>query len=297
MIAKLKKIFIFILEFIRNNVCYYKNVSEQDALNLLQFYCPSLVNSTCMCSNEIVHVYDLQIIVPAYKVEKYIKECIDSILNQKSRYSVLLVVINDGSPDKTRDILRQYKNCKHVRIVDQENRGLSGARNTGLKFIEARYVTFIDSDDMLMSGAIDSWMEAAYANDADIVEGGYVTFNDTTHVIRSYSHESLITNKWEGLLFGYSWGKVYRSELFKSICFPEKYWFEDTINAMIVYPLSKKNVLLDKIVYRYRLNSQGITATSVANAKILDTIYITKQILQDKENMNIPVTQEDYEFF
>ena len=106
----------------------------------------------------------------------------DSIVNQQTGYKFLVVVINDGSPDGSRAKLRKYEGLDDVVIIDQENRGHSGARNTGLKHIKAKYVTFVDSDDRMMPGAIEAMMKEAMKENADIVEGSYKTFyNDEEH--------------------------------------------------------------------------------------------------------------------
>lgn len=85
----------------------------------------------------------------------------DSIVNQQTKYKFLVIVINDGSPDSSREKLRKYEGLDNVVIIDQENKGFSGARNTGLKHIKAKYVTFVDSDDRMMPGAIEAMMEDA----------------------------------------------------------------------------------------------------------------------------------------
>lgn len=178
--------------------------------------------------------YDLQIIVPAYKVEKYIEDCVESVLSQNSRYNILLTIVNDGSPDGTRDILRKYEHLPNVEIIDQENKGFSGARNTGLKVIKGAYLAFLDSDDMLTPGSINALMDKMIENDADIVEGGYVTFRNNEEK-ECVTHKLTIGSQWLDVLSGYPWGKVYRASLFERLQFPEGYWFEDTMISFLVY--------------------------------------------------------------
>lgn len=212
----------------------------------------------CVCDNEITEEYDLQIIVPVYKVEQYIESCMDSIVNQRTKYKFLFVVINDGSPDGSREKLRRYEGLDNVVIIDQKNRGLSGARNTGLKHIKAKYVTFVDSGDRMMPGAIEAMMKEAMDQDADIVEGSYKTFyNDEEH--DGSRHEYAVTDQWIGRLFGYPWGKVIRSTKFEHICFPEGYWFEDTLFCFILYSMCTKMVTISDDVYLYRINPKGIS--------------------------------------
>ena len=77
--------------------------------------------------------YDLQIIIPAYNAEKYIEKCLNSILSQKTQYTYVITVINDGSTDETSQILSKYLDDEHVDIISQSNKGFSEARNRGLK--------------------------------------------------------------------------------------------------------------------------------------------------------------------
>ena len=100
--------------------------------------------------------YDVQIIIPVYNVEKYLKECLDSVFNQKTQYKFCVVAINDGSPDNSRKILAEYEKYPNLKIIDQDNKGFSGARNSGLKEIDAEYIMFLDSDDILYDGAIEA---------------------------------------------------------------------------------------------------------------------------------------------
>lgn len=106
----------------------------------------------------------------------------DSIINQQTKYRFLVIAVNDGSPDGSREILRKYERLANVIIIDQENKGLSDARNSGLKHIRAKYVSFVDSDDKMMPGAIEAMMDAAVKYEADIVEGSHKTFyNNEEH--------------------------------------------------------------------------------------------------------------------
>lgn len=236
-------------------------------------------------------------IVPAYKVEKYIEDCVDSILSQDTRYRIFLTIVNDGSPDRTREILRKYENLPNVEIIDQENKGLSGARNTALRVIRGTYLTFVDSDDQLLPGCIDAWLDKAFSTDADIVEGGYVHFVDNGQNSDIVRKQDSIGDKWLGVLFGFPWGKVYRASLFENLQFPEGYWFEDTLCSFLIYPQCKKIVTISDVVYRYRLNPNGITATCGGNPKVLDTLLITIQLLEEAKLLGLGADEQLYDMF
>lgn len=251
---------------------------------------------SCVCDNKVTEEYDLQIIVPVYKVEQYIEGCMDSIINQQTKYRFLVVAVNDGSPDGSREKLRKYETLDNVVIIDQENRGLSGARNTGLKRIRAKYVTFVDSDDRMMPGAIDAMMKEAMNQDADIVEGSYKTFyNGEEH--QGCRHEYTVTRQWQGKLFGFPWGKVIRLTKFQSLCFPEGYWFEDTLFCFILYSMCNKMVTIPDDVYLYLINPKGITSTSHGNPKVIDSLLVTLQLLEDAQKLGLPMTGPLYDMF
>lgn len=89
----------------------------------------------------------ISIIIPVYNVEKYIEECLISVLNQTMK-EIEIICINDGSTDNSLKILNNYKNKnENIRIVNQENSGLSNARNVGLSLAKGEYIFFLDSDD------------------------------------------------------------------------------------------------------------------------------------------------------
>jgi len=274
----------------------YLNDGKDVDLAPLLAHTPPQHYGSCVCDNEITEEYDLQIIVPVYKVEQYIEGCMDSIINQQTKYRFLVVAVNDGSPDGSREILRKYESLANVIIIDQENKGFSGARNSGLKHIRAKYVSFVDSDDKMMPGAIEAMMDAAVKNEADIVEGSYKTFyNNEEH--DGCRHEYTVTDQCQGKLFGFPWGKVIRSTKFQSLCFPEGYWFEDTLFCFILYSMCTKMVTIPDDVYLYRINPKGISSTSVGNPKVIDSLLVTLQLLEDAKTLGLPMTAQFYDMF
>nr|WP_302830144.1 glycosyltransferase family A protein [uncultured Bacteroides sp.] len=280
-----------ILPFVKNSG--KKKRKQRNAYNYLQKYAFDFQCSS-ICDNHIEDFpqYALQIIVPAYNVEKYIEECMDSIVNQQTTYSFCITVVNDGSTDNTRELLKKYESYANIKIIDQANRGLSGARNRGLSEINARYIMFVDSDDKLCKGAIEALMDTADKYNADIVEGGYQLFYNhmiLKRVVRENRHSTTLN------MYGFAWGKVFRAQLFRNIQFPEKYWFEDTVVSFILLPLSKMRASVSNIVYCYRKNMKGISISSKGNIKSLDSFYITRRLLFDHQTLGLPLEEEELE--
>lgn len=182
---------------------------------------------SCLCRNilKTPFVYDVQVVIPAYNAEAYIAECMDSVLGQQTAYKILVVVVNDGSTDGTLSILKKYADHPDVVLVNQENRGFSGARNRALECIYARYVMFLDADDRLADGAVEALVREAVRTDADIAEGGYSRFSHRK-ILSVFRHRDMQTEDWR-VLYGFPVGKVYKSELFERVCFPPGYWFEE----------------------------------------------------------------------
>ena len=232
--------------------------------------------------------YDLQIVIPAYNVEKYLRECIDSVLSQKTKYRYKIVLVDDGATDSTPAICDEYANDDRVEVIHQKNSGLSGARNRALKQIFASYVMFLDSDDMLCENAIESIMNCAVENDAQIVEGGMYDFCENSITV-NYEHKS--TRKIEyalGLLAGFACGKVFKAALFENRSFPEGYWFEDTVLSFLMYPLVNNAYFIKDFVYKYRNNPNSITNLSTHNPRCCETYWITETLLQEHEKLGLP---------
>ena len=247
---------------------------------------------SCLCKNTIEEPScDLQIIVPVYNVEQYLRECIDSILNQETEYTYHVVVVNDGSTDNSRKILEEYSTDKRVTIIDKENGGSSSARNIALRRIFGKYITFVDSDDRMPQGAIQALMTVAIAHDADLVRGGYNIFrNEKKHQVCIYEEGSVSPLN----IAGVPWGIVYKNSIWENICFPDRYWYEDT-NCFIVSLCSKTAYTTRKIVYDYRLNNVGMTHLGIGNKKSVDSFYVTRRILKNIEELGKIANQDLYE--
>lgn len=238
---------------------------------------------------------DLSIIVPVYNVEDTLKQCLDSCFSQKTKYSFEVIAINDGSPDNSGAILAEYKD-ERLKVITQENKGFSGARNTGLLARHGKYVLFLDSDDYLLPGAIEVLLNAALKKHADIVEGSYLNLRngkllsgfkhpEGCHQIQSYHN-----------LYGFPWGKVYTSRIFDELEFPQDYIFEDTVVGMLWIPISKSIYTLGDNVLVYRTNPKGISATVGNTDRSIDSYWITELLVEEQSKRDL-LNQENFSFF
>ncbi|MTM73415.1 glycosyltransferase, partial [Turicibacter sanguinis] len=124
----------------------------------------------------------VSIIIPVYNVEKYLEECLDSAINQTYR-NIEIIVVNDGSTDGSLSILNEYASkYSNLKIINQENKGLSAARNSGLKQVKGKYVYFLDSDDFIDLTMIEECVDLAEKNDLDIINFDAQVFYDSDFI-------------------------------------------------------------------------------------------------------------------
>mgnify|MGYP004522820093 CR=1 FL=1 len=282
-------------------------MSPRVAREILQKYSPK-PHGTCWTTNEVSIDYDLQIIVPCYNVEKYVQECVDSILKQKTSYRVLVSIVNDGSTDETASILQDIlakanaekltspnRGGYTVELITQENKGLSGARNTALHVIKGMYISFLDSDDVLADGAIQKMLDGAFQQDADILQGSWYTFSDVKTENHIISKEGVLDDN-RGVYSGYPWGKLYKFSVMEHFHFPMGFWFEDTPLSFMIAAMPYRFVAIKDIAYGYRFNPKGITATAKRNKRSVESYWITETCLEEFPAFNLSYDQRAYEY-
>lgn len=277
-------------------------MSESEARRILNEWslCPS---GYCKSINRVDINYDLQIIVPVYNVEKFIYECLKSICLENTKYKCLVTIVNDGSTDNSLSEIERFMfdfdniladSNITLEIISQTNRGVSSARNRGLNTIYGRYVMFVDSDDVILNGAIDNMLDIAYENDADIVQGNWCDFiNKSENIVEKHI---LAKSDFEKKTSGYPWGKIYKYTVLEKFKFPEGFWFEDTPISFILGAMPYNIVVVDSFVYGYRLNPEGISATSHKSKKSVDSYWITERSLEEFSEFGLEYDKVAYEY-
>ena len=123
----------------------------------------------------------VSIIIPVYNVEKYLEECLDSAVNQTLK-EIEIIAVNDGSKDSSLDILNKYKKkYENFNVINQENKGLSGARNAGIKMAKGKYVYFLDSDDYIELDSMEICYKEMKKNNLDIITFDAIPFYDVSY--------------------------------------------------------------------------------------------------------------------
>lgn len=301
-LSKIMAFIYFVLINIRyqiGKICHVKVsiiTPSQANESVMNVYSVPKKNENCYESYKVKDEVDLSIVVPAYNVEKYVKECIESIINQKTKYSFEVIIIDDGSTDDTLSLVYEFED-KRIKVISQENRGLSGARNTGMNNAKGRYIMFVDSDDRLPQDAVESLLVCADKYDSDIVQGAYSRFSGNGEYYQEFAQDFREDIKCTGdivLFQGYAWGKLYKRGLWSSIGFPERFWFEDTVVKLVIYGLANKITLCDDLVYEYRANDMGISSSAKKNIKSLDAFFILKDIFEKIKEKKIELSSEEH---
>ena len=240
--------------------------------------------------------YDLSVIIPAYNVEAYIEKCIDSVISQETQFSYEIIIVNDGATDNTYEKILKYEGQDNLVLLNQVNKGLSGARNTGINQSQGKYLMFVDSDDYLCEGAIQKLMERALTYQADIVQGSYFSFNGDEKFYYLVNDQVIDKEKYNEDVKapGFAWGKVFKRECFENIRFPEGFWYEDTIMSFLLFPMCRKYVAIRDTVYAYRVNTSGITFTSKQSTKSLDSYWIIENLLEERERLGLEMDTKLY---
>lgn len=233
----------------------------------------------------------ITVIIPVYNVEKYMRECLDSVINQS--YSHLeIILVDDGSTDYSGKICDEY--CKmdiRVKCIHKKNGGLSSARNAGLDIATGNYIAFIDSDDIYELNYIEILYRNIVEFCADISCCKYMRFNESKpdNINQFISKTECISSVkcMENILYQYRdhiftvavWNKLYKRAIFDSIRFPFGKLNEDMAVVLQIMDLAKKVVVCDYIGYFYRINSNSITNQKFSS-KRMDVVYVTEDMLK-----------------
>ena len=243
--------------------------------------------------------YDIAVIIPAYNCENYIKECLEAIiLNFNSKYKMQVIIIDDGSRDNTANICKDYqKRYRNITYKYQENQGVSVARNTGLYMTDAKFVMFVDADDILCMNAIDICLDNM--KNADFLIGGYTTFKsnflmEKNENIEFYGNIKDFANKIEKWLYPpyvlSPWGKVFKNDIIKdnNIKFLRNINYGEDAIFVFEYLCNVKDVVsMAQIIYNHRVDNYNSLGSGYKSNLIDCDIMVNKYLEKFlKENGN-----------
>ena len=248
--------------------------------------------------------FDLSIVVPVYNYEKFIRSNIESILNQKTKYTYELILIDDGSTDGTNSILADYKELKNVKLIEQKNQGIAGARNTGINEASGKYIMFVDCDDIIHDDMVEVMLNVAYMNDCDIVMSGHNLVKERDDRVYSvlpivYPGTNLMGYKDEDNILNYAglpWGKIYKRNLWRNVRFLRGYWYEDTIIQWLIFPQCIKFQYIPKVEYEYRWYEKNFSRVqnSGKDTKCIDRYWMLLDIIEKYKELQLPINSMFY---
>lgn len=237
---------------------------------------------------------EVSIVVPIYNVEKYLKRCLDSLIKQTFR-DIEIIALNNGSTDSSLDILKSYaSNDKRIKIINNDNIGVSEARNIGIRKSNGKYIVFVDSDDWIDNDMIESLHKTIINNNCDLVMCTYIReFNDHSKEkvfnlpeVNLYVDDEVKSQLLRKLVgpvgkelatpeyldaLGTVWAKIYKTSILKEknlsfVDLNEIGSGEDTLFNIYVLNEVNKVILLNKPMYHYwRGNSNSITSRYIPN--------------------------------
>ena len=219
----------------------------------------------------------ISIIVPIYNVENYLRQCLDSIQNQTYK-KFECIMVNDGSTDSSQQIAEEYLTDNRFKLINQSNKGLSGARNTGISHIreESTFVAFVDSDDYIYPDFLETLIEYI-EDDVDVIEGMIENFHDEIKVDRvchDFEKQTLMTKDDKLGKFALNelrvsvFPKLFRKSLLTEDFFPEGWIFEDLAVIPELVSHSGKWIKLPKVIYAYRIRPNSITTKEFSEEKL-----------------------------
>lgn len=245
----------------------------------------------------------ISVIVPVYNVADYLKQCLDSILNQTYKeFEVILV--DDGSTDTSYSICDEYvKRDSRFHLFRQENRGQSAARNAGLELCKGGYITFIDSDDFVSPEYLQKMVENLMNTDADIAICEHYRLEDGMFYIKNHeSNDREIISTREALErihqvnYAVTWGKLFKSSLFRYVRFPVGRVYEDSFTLPKLYMFCEKIVVLSDELYCYRQRTFSTMNSQLSLKKIADHLAVYEEMMLDLSMAKVDVefTKSNY---
>ena len=209
----------------------------------------------------------ISVIIPVYKVEKYLCRCVDSVLEQ-TYTNMEIILVDDGSPDNCPVMCDEYaRQDSRVKVIHQENAGLSGARNAGIDMAQGQWLAFVDSDDYLAADFLERLYQACMDTGSSLsvcrweyVRGETIPEHGTGET-RVYTGREMLANLYvpDGAYFVVAWNKLYRKELFEDIRYPLGRIHEDEATTYRIYDKVKKAAYVDRSLYGYFVTPVSIT--------------------------------------
>ena len=244
----------------------------------------------------------VSVIIPVYNAEKYLCECIDSVLHQKTD-DMEIILVNDGSTDNSGEICDKYAlHDSRIKVIHRKNSGQAAARNVGLDAAKGEYITFIDADDIVTRFYLSCMLIEMSSSNADMVS---VNFSHNPGILALpeptnwkspiYSSETAIKHLlYQQDVNSSVWGKLYRAELFNGVRFAEGIIYEDLEIMPRLFEKAKKIICIDREEYYYRNNPNS--TLSKFSPKRFDVLTVVDNIYEKYKSTNLESAARDRKF-
>ncbi|MCI7273398.1 glycosyltransferase [bacterium] len=215
----------------------------------------------------------VSVIIPVYNVADFLDQCMGSVCRQ-TYTNLEIILVDDGSTDASAEMCRRWAETdSRIKLIRQQNMGLSGARNTGLEIAKGEWIAFVDSDDWIEPDMYEGMMKTALSYNADIVACGHIREKRTKKRILLPTEKPRTVTSDEALrmivvdkkLQNHVWSKIYRRHLFDTVRFPVRAIYEDIAVSHLLFHQTNRIVLLDKPYYHYRIRVGGLSRVSRIN--------------------------------
>ncbi|HAT1603426.1 TPA: glycosyltransferase [Raoultella ornithinolytica] len=209
----------------------------------------------------------VSVIIPVYNIEKFLPECIESLIKQNLESSEF-IFINDGSTDSSGKILEQYiKKDKRIRVLNKPNGGVVTVRPLGIKEAKGEFIFFLDGDDSILPDTLHKLYDIASSNHCDIVSGSHFAERDAIEEWHFRWGDKLYTSNLDFLTDSikynnfYIWGKLFNAKIFTSeFYYGDSNYGEDGVFLLQLINRANRIYATSDIVYRYRLRENSLTS-------------------------------------
>lgn len=236
----------------------------------------------------------VSVIVPVYNTEKYLRRCLDSLVNQ-TLDDIEIIIIDDKSPDNSALIIYEYKKKydNKIKVIhNKTNKGIGYNRNIGIKKSSGKYIMFIDSDDYLDRSACEKLYSKAENEQLDLVLCNFHKMLEKDDELEEITPDFVIPyfenttlDKNPNLLLEVNlapWNKLYKKELLNGVSFPENLKYEDAIVVMKAMARAKKMGIVDEKLNYYLVRSKS--ETTVMDKRVFDILKVTNMIIEELKN-------------
>lgn len=230
---------------------------------------------------------DISVIVPIYNAEKYLNKCVDSLINQTKK-ELEFILVNDGSTDKTEEIIKSYKDSR-IKYFKNKNQGIGKTRNFGIEKATGKYIMFLDSDDYLKNNACEILYKSVEKTDADLAICDFYKIYDSgvEEKIKLLSFKPTTLRKTPSLVNEINlapWNKLYKKELItkNKIKFVENLKYEDAPFVIEAFSKAGKIIKVDEYLNYYLIH--GNSETTVRDKRCFDILKIIDLIRKNTKN-------------